>query len=318
VSSYSIREQFGPIVFDFVDPQGNDVHIELPYPKLLSLSEFPARAKDTFGVDAIETVAFQFSGLDDPEIDRFAAALVSAGVRLINIAIDAGDLLEADNNKRAADIKLIQRWIERFAAMGSQFVRVNPGSPFSSHHGDKPPAHLVDGLAELGAYAKSQGARLLVENHGGPSSDPAWMGQLLDAVGPDACGLLLDLGNFDVLTAPLMPLLFSGATGKPSGQLNLAEVFAGIDLTPVYDGIEALADRAELVSLKAHDISADGVVGPVDLERAMRILAAHGFAGPLSVEYEGNGGDPWAKSARVLDLARSVLDSPRATEAEGR
>jgi sugar phosphate isomerase/epimerase len=313
MSSYSLREQFGPLSFDFVDAQGDDVHVDLPYPKLLRLSEFPARAKEFFGVDAIETVAFQFAGLDDPELDLFAAALDASGVRLVNACIDAGDLAEVDNDKRAADIKLIQRWIERFTAMGSQFVRVNPGSPFSPHHGDNPPAHLIDALAEVGAFANEHRTRLLVENHGGPSSNPVWMKQLLDAVGRNACGLLLDLGNFDVLTAQLAPVLF----GNPNGQQDdLTDLFANLDLADLYDGIESLAAHAEVVSLKAHHVSADGAVGPVDLQRALGILTAHGYAGPLSVEYEGNGGDPWAKSARVLDLARSVLATPPTTTTE--
>lgn|SRR5882757_254534 len=304
VSSYSIREQLGPIAFDFVDPEGNDKHIDLPYPKLLSLSEFPARARDAFGVEAIETVAFQFAGLDDPEIDRFATALGTSGVQLLNIAIDVGDLLEIDNDKRAVDIALIERWIARFAAMGSQFVRVNPGSAFSPHHGAEAPAYLIEALGGIGAFAKEHGARLLVENHGGPSSDPAWMGRLLDTVGRDACGLLLDLGNFDVLTAPLVAAFFGDTSGEPT---DLAKLFADVDLSDVYDGIESLADHAELVSLKAHHVSEDGTVGPVDLARALKILAAHGYTGPLSVEYEGMGGDPWANSAQVLDVARSVL-----------
>jgi sugar phosphate isomerase/epimerase len=52
----------------------------------------------------------------------------------------------------------------------------------------------------------------------------------------------------------------------------------------------------------------DGGIGPVDLKRALSILVEHGYDGPLSLEYEGNGGDPWAKSLAVLDLARSVLN----------
>lgn len=315
VSSYSVREQLGPIAFDFVDPQGNDVHFELPYAKLLRLSEFPERAKAGFGVDAVETVAFQFAGTDDPEIDLFAAALTESGVNLLNIAIDVGDLLEPDDGKRAAGIALIEPWIERFAAMGSQFVRVNPGSPFSPHKSATPPAHLVEALAQLGAFANEHGTRLLVENHGGPSSDPVWMRHLLDAVGRDACGLLLDLGNFDVLTERMMATFFADASGQGEVADPLA-VFAGVDLTPVYEGIEALADYAELVSLKAHYVTDDGAVGPVDLERALGILAAHGYTGPLSVEYEGHGGDPWAKSARVLEVTRAALESS-ATAAEG-
>ncbi|WP_164835981.1 sugar phosphate isomerase/epimerase family protein [Actinacidiphila soli] len=302
-SSYSIREQLGPLVFDFTDPQGNDVHFELPYPKLLRVSEFPARARDVLGVEAVETVAFQFNGVDDPEIDAFAEALASNGIRLVNACIDAGDLLGADEAKRAADIELNKRWIERFAALSPQFVRVNPSSPFNPHQPTTVPAHLVDTLGELGAFAKEHGTRLLVENHGGRSSDPVWMRSLLVAVGRDACGLLLDLGNFDAIMGPTTAAFLDGASeaGDP------ADVYAGIDLTSVYDGIEALADRAELVSLKAHYVTQDGAIGPVDLKRALGILLEHGYTGPLSLEYEGHGGDPWAKSAAILDLAKSVL-----------
>ena len=317
VSTHSIREQFGPVTFDFVDPQGNDVHIDLPYPKLLRLSEFPVRARDAFGVDSIETVAFQFAGLEDPEISLFAAALASSGVRLLNVAIHFGDLLEVDNDKRAADITVIEQWIDRFAAMGSQFVRVSPGSASRPHRGEKPPAHLIDALTEIGLFANERGTRLLVENDGGASSDPTWMRYLLDEVGRDACGLLLDLGNFDVLTSRVMPILLSGATGQPADQVDLSDVLAGIDLTALYDGIDALADHAELVSLKAHHVSDDGAVGFVDLERALGILIAHGYVGPLSVEYDGNGGDPWAKCARILELATAVLGSSRTTMTGG-
>jgi sugar phosphate isomerase/epimerase len=305
VSTYSVREHLGPVDLDFTDPSGREVHLSFPYAKELTLSEFPARARNAFGVDAIETVAFQFSGPDDPELDRFAAALRDNDVRLLNVAIDAGDLLQPDHDKRAADIAEIERWIDRFAAMGVAFVRVNPGSPMVQHSGEDIPEYLVDALRRLSAYAMERGARLLVENHGGPSSDPAWMNRLLDMVGADRLGLLLDLGNFDALLAPTMALLF----GDPDGeQVDPQQLFASIDLSSLYEGIEALAPRAELVHVKAHTVGDDGEVGPVDLERALGILAAHGYAGPLTIEYEGTGGDPWAKSARVLEVASAAFE----------
>ena len=57
--------------------------------------------------------------------------------------------------------------------------------------------------------------------------------------------------------------------------------------------------------MKAHEVRDDGTVGHIDLPKSLAILAAHGYDGPLTVEYEGNGGDPWAKSARVLEIART-------------
>jgi hypothetical protein len=62
----------------------------------------------------------------------------------------------------------------------------------------------LPGLVELGEFAKAQGARLLVENHSGPSSNPQWLGALLDAV-DGRCGLLLDLGNLEPLMSGLRP-----------------------------------------------------------------------------------------------------------------
>lgn len=304
VSSYSVREHLGPVEFSFTDPAGETKTFSFPYQSLTTLAEFPARAKEVFGVDQIETVAFQFrEGLDDPELDAFAEALSASGVRLLNVAIDAGDLLEADDDKRTADVAELKRWITRFAEMGSRFVRVNPGSPFSPHHGEQPPLYLVEALIELGDHAAAHGARLLVENHGGPSSDPEWMLGLLDAVGREHLGLLLDLGNFDALIQPAMALMFQPA-GAP--EIDTVALLENVDLTSVYAGIEALAPRAELVHVKAHDVDDDGVVRPVDLDRAIGILRGHGFDGPLTIEYEGTGGDPWAKSARVLEVAREA------------
>lgn len=305
VSSFSLREQLGTIALDYTDAEGRPARFEMPYPQLLSLSEFPQRARDEFGVDTIETVAFQFpGGLDDPEIGRFERALGTSGVHLENIAIDVGDLLAVDAAKRAVDIALIKRWIERFAAMGSTFVRVNPGSPFNPHHGNAPPAHLIAALIELGEFANARGSRLIVENHGGPSSDPVWLNALLDGTGRDACGLLLDLGNFDALLGPAMAMFASGGEGEAVDPMAL---FADIDLSSLYDGITALAPRAELVSVKSHVVSDDGQVGFVDLDRALGILFAAGYDGTLTVEYEGNGGDPWAKSARVLEVTRELV-----------
>jgi sugar phosphate isomerase/epimerase len=306
MSSYSVREHLGPVEFTFTDPQGETTTFSFPYQSLTTLADFPGRAKKEFGVDAIETVAFQFKGgLDDPELDAFAKALADSGVTLLNVAIDSADLLEADEHKRAADVAELKRWIERFSSMGARFVRVNPGSPFSPHHGDQPPAHLVAALVELGEFAAAHGSRLLVENHGGPSSDPAWMLGLLDAVGSEHLGLLLDLGNFDALMQPVMALVFQTPGAPPVDPVALLE---SVDLDPVYEGIEQLAPRAELVHVKAHDVDDAGTVRAVDLNRAIGILRSHGYDGPLTVEYEGTGGDPWAKSARVLEVIRQAAE----------
>lgn len=296
LSSYSLREQLGPISLAFTDANGDEQTYAQDFPKLLDIAEFPARAARTYPVGGVEAVAFQFGGLDDDRLDAFAAGARAAGLALVNVAVDVGDLAQTDPDRRAADVTELTRWIARCADLGFRYVRVNAGSPFAPQHGDVPPAHLVDALTELGRFAAGRGIRLLVENHGGPSSDPVWMNALLDGVGPDGPGLLLDLGNFDALLGPLMAALFAETGTAP------ADPFDGVDLTSLYDGIDALAARAELVHVKAHHVGADGTVGPIDLPRALGILNRHGYRGPLTIEYEGTGGDPWTHTGHVIDL----------------
>jgi sugar phosphate isomerase/epimerase len=283
--------------------------LTLDNPRLLPISEFPRRALDELGVDLVETVGFHFTGLGDPEIPRFEKALADAGVGLLNIALDMGDLLDPDEERRAGDLAVLKEWIARFAAMGSSFVRVNPGSPLSPWGAGQPPAHLAAALVELGEFARAGGTRLLVENHSGPSSDPAWLHALLDDVGSEHCGLLLDLGNLEPLRSTLMKL-----ARKPpeSGTLSLAASLSALDLSPLYGAIESLAPRAELVSVKTNWVADDGNVGAVDLDRALTILANHGYDGALSIEYEGVGGDPWAKTRRVVDVAREAFVAAQA------
>lgn len=297
VSSYSLREQLGPLAIAFTDDDGREHTFRQAFPQLLEITEFPARAAAALAVGGVETVAFQYGGLDDPTLDSFATQARDAGLQLVNLAVDDGDLLSSDDERRERDVARLEQWVERAAALGFHHVRVNPGSPFGSHAGGAPPAHLVAALRRLGEHARGHGIRLLVENHGGPSSDPTWMLALLDAVGSDLLGLLLDLGNFDVVVQPALALLLGGPEAA-SGD----DPWQGLDLTPVYEGIEALAPRAELVHVKVHRVQGSEV-GPVDVPRALGILAEHGYAGPLTVEYEGHGGDPWASTRAVVELA---------------
>ena len=301
VSSYSLREQLGPISIAFTDAHGDEQTFAQDFPKLVDITDVPARAAQSFPVTGVEAVAFQFTGREDPALDVFAAAATDAGLELLNVAVDAGDLLQTDPERLAADVAELRRWITRVADLGFRFVRVNAGSPFSAQQPDVPPAHLVDALTELGGFATDRGARLLVENHGGASSDPAWMTALLDQVGVANLGLLLDLGNFDALLGPLMAAMFAEPGATP------ADPFADLDLTTLYDGIDALADRAELVHVKAHHVGHQGAVGPVDLPRALGILHRHGYTGPLTIEYEGTGGDPWAKTGHVIEATSAAL-----------
>lgn len=293
VSSYSLREQLGPIAAAYRADDGTEGVFRQDFPHLMKIGDFPVHVAEKTAATAVETVAFQFDGVHDREIDRFADNARRVGLDLLNAAVDAGDLLDADADRRAADVAEIKLWIDRLAAAGFRHVRVNAGSPFSTRRFATPPPYLIDALTELGVHARSRGVRLLIENHGGPSSDPAWVTALLGAVGETNIGLLLDTGNFDAILAPMMTALLS-----PNG--TTAPSLDSLDLTSVHESLDALAPHAEIVHVKAHWATETGLTGPVDVDAVIAVLAAHGSDAPWTVEYEGHGGDPWAKVTAII------------------
>jgi sugar phosphate isomerase/epimerase len=147
-----------------------------------------------------------------------------------------------------------RRWIEAAKFLGCHAIRVNAhssGSPEEQHK------LVVDGLSRLGESAKPHGISVIVENHGGLSSDGAWLAGTLKAVGMDNVGSLPDFGNFHDYDR--------------------------------YQGIEDLMPYAKGVSAKSHDFDASGNETKTDYERALRLVLKAGYRGFVGIEYEGSG-----------------------------
>ena len=57
-------------------------------------------------------------------------------------------------------------------------------------------AAAVDGLGALSSFARDFEINVIVENHGGHSSNGAWLSGVMAKVNMDNCGTLPDFGNF--------------------------------------------------------------------------------------------------------------------------
>ena len=257
-------------------------------------SRFAALVPERFGVNTIELCQIQFDSSADERVDALASALRAADVRVLTVPIDVGDLAGGDTTTRSDDISRIARWFSVAHRLGATYVRVNTGSPLAA---GQPAARagVVAALRTLASEARRLGLRLLVENHGGPSSDPEWLLAVRDEVGPEHLGVLLDLGNFE----PIMAVSRARFAGEDADE-------NGLDIEPVYDHIARLAPVAELVHAKAYDPRADG--SPLlDLDRALAIVAKSGYDGPISIEWEGLAGDPWARTAETIAAVRAAF-----------
>jgi sugar phosphate isomerase/epimerase len=293
VSSFSLHSRLGPLHLEQRDEAGVLQPMIIPFPQENSLEEFGRMAHDRLGAKAIELCQAQFDSATDERIDALRVALDLAGVKVLTVPIDIGDLTTESDLFRASDVGRIERWFEIAHRLGANYVRVNAGAPMGG--AGEASRGVVGALRALSDRARALGMGLLVENHGGPSSDPDFIMHLLDDVGHDRLGLLLDLGNFE----PLISI----SHGRFRGE-NLPS--AGLDLSHIYENIERLAPLASLVHAKAIDPADDGTP-LVDLPRALGIVAASGYTGSISVEWEGRLGDPWEQTAATLASVRAAF-----------
>ena len=125
--------------------------------------------------------------------------------------------------------------------------------------------NATQGLAQLAQYARPLGISVLVENHGGYSSNGQWLADVVSRAGP-GCGTLPDFGNFCI---------------EHDADRNCITSYDR------YQGLAELLPLAQAVSAKAKSFDADGNETETDFMRAMGLVQAAGYRGYIGIEYEG-------------------------------
>ncbi|MGR3808893.1 sugar phosphate isomerase/epimerase family protein [Jiulongibacter sp. NS-SX5] len=226
--------------------------------------DFPSIAKG-YGFNTIELVnTFYFSKANDMEYwADFKASCEEAGVDVGLIMCDAlGNLGDADSVARMKTVENHYPWVDIAAFLGAHTIRVNAAGAGTA---EEVAAHAADGLSKLADYASEKGINIVVENHGGYSSNGEWLAGVMEAVGKENVGTLPDFGNFCI-------------ERTADGCANEYDM---------YKGIEELMPYAKGVSAKTHSFDAEGNEADKDYLRIMKIVKDAGFKGTIGVEYEG-------------------------------
>jgi L-ribulose-5-phosphate 3-epimerase len=222
--------------------------------------DFPKVAKEEYGIDAIELVNqfFMSRARDQRHLREFKQRADDLGVRILLIMCDnegaLGHAVEA-KRKRAVDNHF--KWLEAAKFFGCHSIRVNArstGKPQDQLH------RVADGLRRLAEQAAQPGLNVLVENHGGLSSDAQWLVALIKAVGLPNCGTLPDFGNF---------------------RISLLKEYDR------YKGVAELMPFAKAVSAKALAFDKQGNELRIDYQRMMKIVREAGYRGYVGIEYSG-------------------------------
>ncbi len=242
--------------------------------------------KEKFGVDAVEYWMGPFAdkAKDLVYMGEMQNKSEDAGVKQLLIMCDIpdgkGDLGNPDEKLRQVAVEEHYPWVEAAKRMGCHSIRVNARSAGTREEQAKLAA---EGLRKLSEFSAPHGINVIVENHGGFSSDGAWLAGVMKEVNLPNCGTLPDFGNFTI----------NHETGEKYDK---------------YKGVEELMPYAKAVSAKSHVFDAEGNESEIDYFRMMKIVLDAGYHGYVGIEWEGP--QPESEVEGVL-LTKKLLERVR-------
>lgn len=223
----------------------------------LKVLDFPVKTRESFDIGAVEYVNQFF--MERAEDHRFLGEMKSRasdqGVQSLLIMVDSeGDLGDPNGARRQRAVENHYKWVTAAEYLGCHSIRVN-----ASGRGNREEVQeaSVDGLRRLAEFARDHDLNVIVENHGGYSSDGQWLAQVLAAVDLPNCGSLPDFGNF--------------------GDYDR------------YVGVRQLMPYARGISAKSFEFDANGNEINTDFVRMLRIIRDAGYRGHIGIEFEGEG-----------------------------
>lgn len=231
------------------------------FEKKIDNLDFAATAKNEFGIDAIEYVNqfFKDKGEDQSYLAEMKKRAADLGVTSVLIMCDGeGRLGDPDENARKQAVHNHIKWVEAAKYFGCHSIRVNAASEGGYEEQQKLTA---DGLRQLCEFADTRAINVLVENHGGLSSNGAWLAGVMKLVDHNRVGTLPDFGNFRIKDG---------------------------EMYDRYQGVTELMPYARSVSAKSHDFDDAGNETGTDYKRMMKIVLDAGYHGYVGIEYEGS------------------------------
>lgn len=242
--------------------------------------DFAQIARREFEIDAVEYVNVFFfnQARDEKYLSEMKTRADGEGVKSLLIMCDAeGALGDPDPEERTKSIERHHKWVEAAAYLGCHSIRVNAESTGTW---DEQRELAAEGLVRLAEYADTYNINVIVENHGGISSNGKWLASVMETANHPRVGTLPDFGNFTI---------------------SENEVY------DKYIGVEELMPFAKAVSVKSYNFDTNGNEPDVDFDRLLKIVSDAGYSGYLGIEYEGNNLSEFDGIKKTIDLINRVI-----------
>ena len=243
-----------------------------------------------FGINGLEFVNQFFENPMMRHLQQLKKNAAEHGVTLVLIMIDGeGDMAAKDRNERMQAAVAHRKWVDIAHYLGCHAVRCNFGGPRQGWKEDKDiVARGAESFRNLIEYARGSNLNVILENHGGASSDADTLVAVMKAVNDPNFGTLPDFGNLNPGDDP-------------------------------YEVTRKIVPWAKGISVKA-SWALDGTHPRYDLEKLVKICRDAGYSGFWGIEssFGGGGGggqqqqlshdEIWEREKKGVLLTKQVLD----------
>ena len=245
--------------------------------------DFAKVAREEFDIEAVEYVSqlFPDETYDQPYLVEMKSRADDFGVQSLLIMVDhEGSLGDPDEAERLQTVENHRKWLDAAVFLGCHSIRVNAESSGSYEEQQKLAA---DGLRKLCESSEDKNINVIVENHGGLSSNGEWLSGVIGMVDHPLCGTLPDFGNFKI---------------------------SDEETYDRYKGVRELMPYAKAVSAKSNDFDESGAETRTDFLKMMKIVLEFDYHGHVGIEYEGDNFSEYEgirKTKALLEKVRTEL-----------
>lgn len=230
--------------------------------------DFAAKAKNDFDINAVEYVSQFFPDKAENKVylDEMNSRCSDLGIDQVLIMVDEGGLALTNERERKQAVESHYKWVKAAKHLNCSSIRVlvnGKGTPDD----EVQKKAAVNSLRQLSEFAKDYDINILAENHGGLSSYPPWLSDVVRQVDLENCGTNVDFANFCWQRAK---------NGNCKEYYNRNQ------------GVLELMPWAKAVDAKSYAFDDKGEETMIDYKETLKTLRIADYKGYIAIEYEGN------------------------------
>jgi L-ribulose-5-phosphate 3-epimerase len=228
--------------------------------RMITNLDFPRIAREQFGIEGLEFVNGLWEAPTQEYIQELRSNMKKTGTQGVLIMCDGEGMMgHSDRGVRLKAADNHRKWVDIAAELGCHSIRTNmypDKQPDTPAEVDAFIKNCSESFRRICEYAKAAAINVIVENHGGISSNPDVVVRLMKAVDLPNFGTLPDFGNFP----------------------------KEIDR---YEAVRKLMPYAKGVSFKCYDFAPNASETTIDMGKMMGVVLGAGYHNWAGIEFEG-------------------------------